>query len=490
MTTLIPKYDLKNGGTTPSGAINRPFNEKLNEVLSVKDFGAIGNGTTDDTAAIQATINSALVSGTTNGYRAWVHIPKGAYKITASLKLGPLVTTNTSFPFVIQGDGQSTLIINNAPANNPTFDMSGASEWSLRDMLLVGSSTYPNDGILVDGTTVGAIRWNIDRVVTQMAGIGIHLKNTNSGLINFFQNWPDSNANSTTPYWTAAQVTLTDVDHGIYMDGDYCHDITMISADCVVRPGFKANACGIRCNTNFKSINIRILGAVVSGYAADTTRNGIYLQKVQAFTVLGVYHEYSNIYLQTASHGLLANTSSANLVGSLTLNGNSVNNMIQGVVCGTLDLSDDTCTSNYFEGCSFSTAITLSASEKTLASNIFQQMYQWEIGTYGGVKRKVLTYGTTVTPDCTKGNLFSINVTDSVAFTIATPLNPSNGMCIKINVKNTSGGAMGTITWAAIYTHSTWTNPANGYNRTIEFFYDGSAATWVQCSQTGVDIPN
>ena len=40
MTTLIPQFDLKNGGSTPTGAINRAINLKLQEFVSVLDFGA------------------------------------------------------------------------------------------------------------------------------------------------------------------------------------------------------------------------------------------------------------------------------------------------------------------------------------------------------------------------------------------------------------------------------------------------------------------
>ena len=83
MSTLIPKFDFKNGGATPTGAINRPINEKLGDFINVKDFGAVGDGTTDDTVAIQAAINYAQTF--TNGLPATVYLPAGIFKTTASL---------------------------------------------------------------------------------------------------------------------------------------------------------------------------------------------------------------------------------------------------------------------------------------------------------------------------------------------------------------------------------------------------------------------
>jgi hypothetical protein len=60
-----------------SGATARTIDSKLKDVVSVKDFGAVGDGVADDTAAIQAAIDAVDI-GT-------VVFPKGAYKTTAKL---------------------------------------------------------------------------------------------------------------------------------------------------------------------------------------------------------------------------------------------------------------------------------------------------------------------------------------------------------------------------------------------------------------------
>jgi hypothetical protein len=75
----------------------RTNKEKLNSIVSVKDFGATGNGVTDDTAAIQAAINSIP-----NGV---VFIPKGTYLVTAA------ITTKSGI--TIRGEGAASQILVN-----------------------------------------------------------------------------------------------------------------------------------------------------------------------------------------------------------------------------------------------------------------------------------------------------------------------------------------------------------------------------------------
>jgi hypothetical protein len=84
MTTLRPKISLKNGGATPTGAINRDIDSKLIDIISVKDFGAVGDGTTDDTAAFQAAINSVASGGLFENYQR-VLVPNGHYNIAGTL---------------------------------------------------------------------------------------------------------------------------------------------------------------------------------------------------------------------------------------------------------------------------------------------------------------------------------------------------------------------------------------------------------------------
>jgi len=63
-----------------ANAVTRTVQSKLRDVVSVKDFGAVGNGVADDTAAIQAALNS----GSTE-----IFVPPGTYYCASAITVSP-----------------------------------------------------------------------------------------------------------------------------------------------------------------------------------------------------------------------------------------------------------------------------------------------------------------------------------------------------------------------------------------------------------------
>lgn len=88
-------------GTTYS----RTLAERFSDVLNVKDFGATGDGTTDDTSAIQECIDAANTRGASVGGCS-VYFPAGTYLVTSSL-LTPAKA------YLLTGDGHVSKITGN-----------------------------------------------------------------------------------------------------------------------------------------------------------------------------------------------------------------------------------------------------------------------------------------------------------------------------------------------------------------------------------------
>ena len=93
------------------GAVERTVQDKMREWVSVKDFGAVGDGVADDSAAILAAITAA------GGKQ--VKIPPGTYRITSLIEYsGPVsLQGEEGAVFIMEGDGR--FLFSSAPVSIP-----------------------------------------------------------------------------------------------------------------------------------------------------------------------------------------------------------------------------------------------------------------------------------------------------------------------------------------------------------------------------------
>jgi hypothetical protein len=124
------------GGT---GAITYTVQAKLRQYISVKDFGAVGNGSTNDTAALQAAISATPSGGI-------LYFPPGDYITSAALQI--------SQPITLQGsDKNASVILCLANDGIQINKNNSVNIFNLELAQAVRYTTTPNSytGILISG---------------------------------------------------------------------------------------------------------------------------------------------------------------------------------------------------------------------------------------------------------------------------------------------------------------------------------------------------
>lgn len=82
-----------------TGSVVTNVGDKLAEIVSVTDFGATGDGTTDDTAAIQAALNTTATG---------IYFPEGTYRINNPTNSSTPVLTSSISDRILYGPGVIT----------------------------------------------------------------------------------------------------------------------------------------------------------------------------------------------------------------------------------------------------------------------------------------------------------------------------------------------------------------------------------------------
>ena len=226
------------------------LNVQQRVVFDVRDYSAVGDGTTDDTTFIQNALNAATPGST-------VFLP-GNHKISAPLKIPPQVCLSGSNGVHLDNAIHATL--------KPISTFSGAAVILIQDQTTGGYSTTSNeqhvknlsidmssipgatvvDGIQVQGFVSGGTLENIG--IASPSGYGV----------NFV-----SNASGVASSWRAFHVTVTSA-AGTYAINATIDDSTWI--DC------EAKNCGSNGWQVGNSINSTFIGC----RADNNTLNGFY----------------------------------------------------------------------------------------------------------------------------------------------------------------------------------------------------------------------
>jgi len=126
-----------------TGAVATTVQTKLREVCSVQDFGAKGDGVTDDTAAIQSAIDAANEIGVLldSSAGAEVHLPPGQFLTSAPIVLYGGFENQERVSLIGAGSGSTTIKL----ADNSNSDMivynstSGFNHCRIEGLLLDGN---------------------------------------------------------------------------------------------------------------------------------------------------------------------------------------------------------------------------------------------------------------------------------------------------------------------------------------------------------------
>ncbi len=145
-------------GASADDAVTQTIQAKLDNYASVLDFGATGDGVTDDTAAINRALYQLFCRETNTTVRRSLFFPAGTYKVTSSINVPPFAQ--------LYGEG----------SNSSTIEMNGGSTYVMRtaDSLqqtgvnIGNNSATPPSNIEISGMTFKSVD-SVDLVLVDRA---------------------------------------------------------------------------------------------------------------------------------------------------------------------------------------------------------------------------------------------------------------------------------------------------------------------------------
>jgi hypothetical protein len=444
---------------TPAGAnaVTTTVQAKLRQYVSVIDFGAVGDGSTNDTAAFA---NAIAFLDTSGGGE--LYIPDGIYMLDS------LTMSGRSKALVGETMGSPTL----------THGVVLRCRSACSDFVTISGVAHRIENMFIDGNglaSAAVVRYtnNMTDVVTSNIIIA---GGVSGGILLALAASPQNNN---------AQISELKF-YGVLLAGDTGVTNLYINSDQALVLAFY----------NLKSFS--------GNYGIDLVRGTVTLYC--PFFVANLVHDIRAVRGQVT---IFDGRSESQTINSLSFTGPTnfeINSYVHGstITYTTLELPAGWTGRGTVVGGQYTNILNSSATGILVLVNYtlysggaFYGAYAYKsIQIQGGFVKAALTssyvnvlaYSGTVSPDMGVADRQYVVVTDAGNFTVAAPANPTAYQTMYLTISNQSGGAMGVITWNAIYKLAAFTNPATGFQRTISFFYDG--ANWIENFRSPSDVPN
>lgn len=159
-----------NGGTIIVDASSRRWYRLYTGALSVKWFGATGNGSTDDITTIQSCVNAAQALGT----GGTVFFPSGTYKVSSRINV-------TASSVSLVGNGRNATVLASSSTTDDVIRLADATGYQT-----IESMTFTSSVVQVGGANInvnGAQQVTIRDIRMTNGNVGINIDNlgTQSG---------------------------------------------------------------------------------------------------------------------------------------------------------------------------------------------------------------------------------------------------------------------------------------------------------------------
>lgn len=471
-------------GWVPRGVVAPVFN--------VKDYGAIGNwnGATgaDDTAAIQATIATAGV-GT-------VYFPtsSGGYKISASLvpTAGQRWFGGSRFDR-FNSPSPSPRIVSATGFNAPIIDAGTVADVTISGLSFLGDPISGSKGI----HATSASGWHVKHC--NFDTFGDQAIQIDAGSASIFENiWIENALLVRTG--RAAYVGGFDLagdDHRV----DYCTSTVSMPFAYGQGTGFLAGIVirGQVCFISFCVGHLSHVGIVSPsggnnrfvGCRADLNQGHGFLVTSAASgnDFIGCMGWRNSYNANAASDHFNIQGGQNSFIGCRgdTLAGDT--NKVGYGFNDSTSVGAGAAIANMYVGCRANNWVTgeynLSGASESGWLGLSGRSSKASGSYIGGYKS--LAFTVNIDTDASSASFFTMVATNATAFTFNTPLLPKQGQTITYDIKNSSGGAMGVVTWGAAFKLAgAFVNPANTFRRTISFYYDGT--NWVETTRAAADI--